>query len=113
MNSTEIGRKAEEKAAEHLQKNGYKILQMNWRVAAAEIDIVAQKSDCVYLIEVKFRSSAKQGTGLDYVHASKLHQMNRAAELWVQKTNWNGAYSLLAISVNSTFSVEDVIEIYR
>jgi uncharacterized protein (TIGR00252 family) len=94
------GREAETAAAEYLKKQGFKILAQNWRTRWCEIDIVAQKHKRVYFVEVKYRQTNKQGSGLDYITTRKLKQMQFAAEFWVQDNEWTGDYTLAAIEVS-------------
>ena len=100
MTNFDHGRAAETKAAEYLEKIGYKVLQQNWRTRWCEIDIVAQKNSVVYLVEVKYRQRAFQGTGFDYITPKKLQQMSFAAEFWVQAHHWPGDYQLSVISID-------------
>ncbi|HSX31117.1 MAG TPA: YraN family protein [Candidatus Saccharimonadales bacterium] len=94
------GHEAEKYAAEYLKQQGYKILELNWRRPQAEIDIVAcQKHEPITFIEVKYRESAGQGGGLDYITPRKLDQMRFAAELWVNEHRYDGEYVLAAIEV--------------
>lgn len=55
--SSELGRKGEEIAAEYLVKKGVKILDRNWKYGKNEIDIIAHDGDFVVIVEVKTRSS--------------------------------------------------------
>jgi uncharacterized protein (TIGR00252 family) len=100
MTNFDHGRAAEAKAAEYLEQQGYRVLQRNWRTRWCEIDIVTQKDNTVYLVEVKYRQKAWQGTGLDYITPKKLQQMAFAAEFWVQAHHWPGDYSLAAVEVS-------------
>ena len=50
-----FGNQAECFVATHLQKEGYKILERNYRKRFGEIDIIAQKGECIAFIEVKAR----------------------------------------------------------
>ena len=99
MQTTFIGRQAEQAAAEYLQSKGYRILNRNWRRRECEIDIVAQKAASVYLVEVKYRQSDGAGSGLEYITARKLRQMEYAARRWVAENGWNGEYVLAAVEV--------------
>ncbi len=83
--STELGRWAEEKAVQYLRQNNFKIIQQNWRTRWCEIDIIAQKGTSVYFVEVKYRSTALQGTGFDYITTKKLQQMQFSANLWLSQ----------------------------
>lgn len=49
-----IGKKGEDVVAEYLDRNGYTIIERNWRAKSGEIDIIAVEGDCVLVfIEVK------------------------------------------------------------
>jgi putative endonuclease len=100
MQTTQIGNRGEQLVADALKRGGYEIVERNWKVRAAEIDIVARKQGVIYFVEVKFRSSTRQGDGLDYITDQKLHHMRRAAELWVLWHDWRGEYVLLAAAAS-------------
>lgn len=99
MNSTSTGHKAEEAAKVYLEMRGYKIVEQNYRRSRCEIDIVAQKDDTMYFVEVKYRRSDDQGSGLEYVTSTKLRQMQFAAETWVEEYKWHGPCQLSAIEI--------------
>jgi Holliday junction resolvase-like predicted endonuclease len=75
-------------------------VQLNWKTRLCEIDIVAQKQQVMYLIEVKYRRTSGQGYGLDYITPKKLEQMRFAAEIWAHNTKWRGSYQLAAIGID-------------
>ena len=98
--STERGRRAEEVAAQHLRNLGYRIMAQNWRTRWCEIDIIAQKKNIVYFVEVKYRLSDIFGSGLDYITPRKLAQMQFAAEFWLAANlQTTDAYRVAAIEV--------------
>ncbi len=102
ISTTDIGKRAEKAAARQLLKNGYAVHALNWRTKWCEIDIVASRNGVIYLVEVKYRSTASQGSGLAYVTAKKQRQMLFAAELWCAQHNWHSDYELAAIEVGGT-----------
>lgn len=53
----ELGKLGEKKAVEFLLRNGYEILDTNWRYLKGEIDIIAKKETILAIIEVKTRTS--------------------------------------------------------
>lgn len=108
MKTTQIGRDAEEVAAEHLKRQGYEIVAQNWRTRWCEIDIIATKNKTVYFVEVKYRKSSVWGDGLDAITDKKLEQMSFAAEMWVHAENWAGDYSLAAMSLSGVPPTVDV-----
>lgn len=110
MNTTDIGKQAEEKVAKVLQEMGHKIDSMNWRTRWCEIDIVSIYKSCVYFTEVKFRSSDDWGDGFSYITQKKLKQMKFAAEMWISDKNWQNEATLQGASVDLEGNVE-IIEL--
>ena len=60
MNS--IGDSGEELARTYLFKKGYRILEQNYKASFGEIDIIAEKNNCICFVEVKSRKSNKYGS---------------------------------------------------
>ena len=95
------GHHAEKVAVRWLQANGYSVYALNWRTPRAEIDIIAQApGEVLQFIEVKYRQSAGQGNGLEYITPRKQRQMRFAAELWVAQHRYDGAYVLSGLEVS-------------
>lgn len=92
------GRRAEEVAAQYLIDQGHEILAQNWRTKLCEIDIVSQKDQTVYLVEVKYRKKQTQGDGLQAITPKKLRQMKFAARMW---QHWHGFAGDMRLSVIS------------
>jgi uncharacterized protein (TIGR00252 family) len=111
MSSTVTGLKAEAAARVYLEMRGYKIMEQNFRRPRCEIDIIAQKGDTVYFVEVKYRRNYEQGGGLEAITQTKLRQMQFAAEIWVQETKWAGPYQLSAVELaGADFTVMNFID---
>ena len=100
MTNFSHGQAAEAAAVEYLGQQGFKILEQNYRTRYCEIDIVAGKGKVIYFVEVKYRMSNAQGTGLDYITPKKLNQMKFAAKMWAQEHDRKGDYELSAIEVS-------------
>lgn len=100
MKTTEQGIKAEQAVADYLEQEGYEVIDRNWRTKVCEIDLIAQKSQIIYFIEVKYRRDDAQGDGFEYITSQKLHRMNFAGEIWKQHYNWAGDYRLIAAAVS-------------
>lgn len=111
MTTTDTGHRAEEEAAEFLKSKGYKVLARNWRTRWCEIDIIAQKDKVVSFVEVKYRHSAAQGSGLEYITPKKLRQMRFAAEFWAAEHHYDGDCVLAGIEVSgAAFQIAAFIE---
>ncbi len=84
MNNKETGNYGESIAAGYLKKNGYKIIETNFRVHnIAEIDIIATEKKTLVFVEVKLRRSLKYGYGREAVTKQKQHKIRLAAEYYV------------------------------
>jgi len=57
MNNREKGLFFEEKAKNFLKSKGFEILVSNARWRKTEVDIICQKNNEIYAVEVKFRSN--------------------------------------------------------
>lgn len=80
-----LGRRGEQLAAEHLRRAGYGILDLNWRCAQGEIDIVARIGVETVFVEVKTRSSTAFGHPLEAITAAKLARLRRLAAAWCEE----------------------------
>lgn len=74
----DIGRLGEDKAAEFLLKNGYKILARNYRIRGGEMDIVAFKRGVLAFVEVKTRTGEAFGTPAQAVDEEKIKRFLKA-----------------------------------
>lgn len=86
MNKRTFGKAGESLAAEYLKQSGYMILFSNYWCRIGEIDIVAQKGNCVHFVEVKTRNSSFYGTPSESVTQQKLNRMRLAAESYMKAT---------------------------
>lgn len=78
--SNKLGKDGELIAFMILQKDGYNILQTNWKFQKAEVDIIAQKDGFLIFIEVKTRSSKKFGKPSDAIDKKKVSLYKDAVE---------------------------------
>ena len=99
VDTTSIGQRAETKVAEWLQKQGFEILERNWKNKYCEVDIIATKQDVIYCVEVKYRSSEAQGGGIAAITGKKLQQMKFAAEMYHVRHAPNSAIRLVVAAV--------------
>lgn len=99
MSTTDVGRKAETAASAYLEMRGFEIVERNFRRPRCEIDIIAVKANIVHFVEVKYRRTDDQGSGLDAITSTKLRQMARGAHIWVDESKWHGEYVLSAVEL--------------
>lgn len=67
----EKGKKGEDAAAKYLKKQGYRILERNYRTPFGEADIVCRKGRILAFTEVKSRSSLRFGSPSEAVDWNK------------------------------------------
>ena len=83
MNS--LGKLAELKACEYLQKKRYKLLDVNYSSRFGEIDLIMKKRGYICFIEVKMRSAKSIASPSEFVDISKQEKIAKTAALYLQK----------------------------
>jgi putative endonuclease len=81
----QLGDRGEDLAAAALKKQGYKILERNYRTPLGEIDLIAKQKGVLVFIEVKTRQSGRYGTPAEAVHPAKQAKLRRLAEYYLQQ----------------------------
>lgn len=77
----EKGKAGEDMALGVLKKNGYRIIERNYRCRYGEIDIIAKDGDTIVFVEVKTRSSSSFGPPKASVdHRKQRHIIKAATE---------------------------------
>lgn len=75
----ERGWRAEEAAAQLLERQGWRVLARNFHCRYGELDVVAQKGGVVAFVEVRMRSTAVWGDPALTVSRAKQQKVVRAA----------------------------------
>jgi putative endonuclease len=110
-NNTQKGTQGEEIAIAHLLKNGYQIMEKNWRSGKLEIDVIASYNNCLVVVEVKLRASDAFGKPEDFVTKSKQKKLIKAADSYIKENNidWETRFDVISIIQNSeTLLVEHI-----
>lgn len=79
LNTKLFGNNGEDIAVSYLKKEGYKIVERNYRASRGEIDIIAHDGERLAFIEVKARRNREFGEGQWAVDARKQKQIIKAA----------------------------------
>ena len=80
-----LGRKGEVEAAKYLIKQGYVILEKNFKTHVGEIDIIASENETICFVEVKTRSSDSFGAPSEAVNEKKQLKYYKVAEEYLLK----------------------------
>jgi putative endonuclease len=81
----ELGKKGEHIAASFLRDKGYRILQKNWRYKQKEIDLVAQKENCLVIAEIKTRSTEDWEHPAEAITNAKIRFLVDATEAFLEE----------------------------
>ncbi|MGD8922503.1 MAG: YraN family protein [Candidatus Zixiibacteriota bacterium] len=82
-NRQERGRRFEDVAARFYERNGFEILEKNWRAGHKEIDLIARKGDKIVFVEVKSAATNEFGHPAHKVDATKMRNLTDAAKQYV------------------------------
>ncbi len=74
-----IGRAAEEAAAQHLERLGWRVVTANFRAKGGELDLVAMDGGTLAIVEVRYRASDWYGGAAGSVTRAKRSRIVRAA----------------------------------
>ena len=98
----ELGELGEDLAVEELEKNGYEIVERNWRYKKAEIDIIARKNEVLAIVEVKTRSNDYIGNPQDFVTPKKIKMLVEAVNEYVVSKDLDVEvrFDIMAIIIN-------------
>ena len=113
----DFGKKAEDLAAEYLQKNGYKILVRNFRYQKAELDLIAEKDSLIVIVEVKARSTDVFNLPQEAVNKRKIKLIVSAANYFMEEYNKNQEVRFDIISVlpdeNKNLMIEHITDAFE
>lgn len=79
-----FGQRAEQIAAQFLEKQGYSILDRNWRSGHKELDLVAVDSGMLVIVEVKARATDRYGDASLWVDDRKIRRTVLAADAYIR-----------------------------
>ncbi len=108
MSNLSTGNYGETLACEYLKKQGYEIIERNYRIRGGEIDIVAMDGEYMVFVEVKTRSSHEYGLPAESITSWKIRHLLRSAQFYLLKIDWgNGPYRLDFVSIDFADSKEN------
>ena len=109
INKRQIGADKEAFVCEWLEKNGYRILERNFRCRIGEIDIVAREGGYLVFIEVKYRSHNVNGLPEEAVDWRKQRVISRVALYYLRRFGYGEStpvrFDVVALFGEQDFSV--------
>ncbi len=112
----ELGAKGEQIAIDFLKNKGYQILETNWRIGKAELDIIAKFGKEMIFIEVKTRSGTGYGHPFEAITSIKIARMRKLVSQWCLRNGQTGFdIRLDAIAVlvrNGKVGIEHIKQVF-
>ncbi|OPX98609.1 MAG: hypothetical protein A4E58_00797 [Syntrophorhabdus sp. PtaB.Bin006] len=87
LSKREEGQEGEERAVRILKKEGYRIIERNYRTRFGEIDIIAEEKDYLVFVEVKKRNTPAFGDPFHAIDARKRQHMVKSALFYLKNHN--------------------------
>ncbi|MGB5684809.1 MAG: YraN family protein [Candidatus Electrothrix sp.] len=94
------GRSGEDLAVQHLEQQGYTILERNYRLRIGEIDIIARDGEYLVFIEVKTRRSKRFGSPFEAVDLRKQQKIFNIAAVYLQGKELPVRFDVVAVHLN-------------
>lgn len=109
----QYGEAGEALAARLLRRQGYRILETNYRTPIGEIDIIARERDTIVFVEVKARRSLHFGHPKTAVTAHKQRKLSMLALYYLKITGQSGAKARFDVVAISAAPERPDVEIIR
>jgi len=105
----QFGKDSEQLAVEYLQKNGYMIIQRNYRTRGGEIDIIAKENNTLVFIEVKSRTTTRYGHAIQSLTRQQQKRLSKTALTYLHQhkmKNQSARFDVVAIQKNEYAGTE-------
>ena len=95
----EVGKIGEDIAKEFLEKQGYKVIERNYRTKYAEIDLIAKNKKELVFVEVRTKIGENFGTPEETINKKKMRKLWFNATAYTAFKKWNGSFRIDAICI--------------
>jgi len=106
-----LGTEGENAAEAHLRKQGFRVIERNWRHGSYELDIICKDKQELVFVEVRTRTSQGMTAPRETISPQKQNKIIKAARLYLAESSWDGPcrFDVIAIIANdATFEVEHI-----
>ena len=98
----ELGKWGEALAAEFVEKNGYEIIERDWKSGHHDLDIIAKEGDTLAIVEVKTRRTRLFGDPEEAVDYRKRQSLQSAINHYVKSHRVKATVRFDIISIVGT-----------
>jgi len=111
-----FGKIGEDIAASYLTKQGYEMLERNYRCGLGEVDIIcrAPGGELVFA-EVKARMYDRFGTGIEAVGIAKQQRIIRASMKYISENNIADSdirYDVISVNLGGNNSIDHIVNAF-
>ena len=112
MTAVSIGALGEETAVKAIKKQGYKIIERNYRTKVGEIDIIARDGEYTCFVEVRLRKNNDYGSPADTIDSIKQQKIIKTAKYYaVKKKIYDTPMRFDAVLINADSVGDKLINI--
>ena len=100
-----VGKIGEDLARKYLEKEGWKIIEQNYKTKYAEIDLVAEKPSgflkqgTLVFVEVRTKVGEQWGSPEDTINKAKLWKVLQNAKSYTAFSKWDGPCRIDAVCI--------------
>lgn len=109
----QYGKFGEDLATRFLTRNGYKVLETNFRNSFGEIDIIAMDRDTIVFVEVRSRHSNRFGPAQGSVNRAKQRKISMVALGYLKAKGKIGKKARFDVVAISSAEGKDHVELFR
>ncbi len=106
-----LGKQGERVAEKFIKRRGYKVLELNYRCALGELDIIAEDHGVLIFVEVKTRLTTGFGVPQAAVTPAKQQKMAQIAQNYLaHKELWgvDCRFDVVAVSLTNDGQLEQI-----
>jgi putative endonuclease len=105
MKRRETGMLGEQLACDFLGKNGYRIIERNFRCPGGEVDIIAQQQDTLVFIEVRTKHSRQFGSPEESITRTKMERLrNMASQYYQSRKNLPESWRIDVVAIEMKYN---------
>jgi putative endonuclease len=87
-NRKAIGTYGEQLVLKQYEAAGFKLLAHQYHCRWGEIDLIMQRSETIYFIEVRTKTNDNYGTAAESISPRKIEKIRRVSEMFLFQNGW-------------------------